>query len=160
MSVNKVILVGHLGADPETRTFQNGGKIVNLRVAATESWKDRNTGERKERTEWVSVVLHAEHALSYAEKYLRKGSKVYVEGKLETRKWQDQQGNDRYSTEVTVRPFGGEIQGLDKRDNSGQRDNDRGQNSYGGQSGGYGGAASGGRNDFDDDIPFSPEWRL
>ena len=108
-SVNKVILVGHLGRDPEVRTFQNGGKVCNLRVATSEKWKDRNTGERKERTEWHSVALFAEGAAKFAEQYLRKGSMVYIEGQLETRKWQDQSGQDRYSTEVVVRPYGGEI---------------------------------------------------
>lgn len=116
MSLNKVQLIGNLGADPEIRSFQNGGRVCNLRVATSETWKDRNTGERKERSEWHTVAIFAEHAVNFAERFLRKGSKVYVEGKLETRKWQDQSGNDRYSTEVVVRPFGGELQGLDKRE--------------------------------------------
>ena len=119
MSVNKVILVGNLGRDPEVRTFQNGGKVVNLRVATSESWKDRNSGERRERTEWHTVAVFQEGAARFAEKYLRKGSKVYIEGKLETRKWQDQDGNDRYSTEITIRPYGGELQNLSPRDNDG-----------------------------------------
>ncbi|MDE2405988.1 MAG: single-stranded DNA-binding protein, partial [Sphingomonadales bacterium] len=101
-SVNKVILIGNLGADPEVKSFQNGGKIANLRIATSESWKDRNTGEKKERTEWHSVVLNSEGLVGVAERYLRKGSKVYIEGQLRTRKWQDQSGNDRYSTEVVL----------------------------------------------------------
>src|SRR5690606_4897500 len=99
--INKVIIVGNLGADPETRTFSNGGKVCNLRVATSESWKDKNTGEKKEKSEWHSVALHGPVA-DVGEKYLRKGSKVYIEGKLTTRKWTDQQGNDRYSTEIVV----------------------------------------------------------
>lgn len=170
--VNKVIIVGNLGRDPEVRSFQNGGKIVNLRVATSETWKDRNSGERKERTEWHSISVSAEHAANYCEKYLRKGSKVYIEGKLETRKWQDQQGNDRYTTEVVVRPYGGEVQGLTKSEDNGSGGgyggNSGGGGSYGGGSsggssggGGYGGG--GGPNsgaDMDDEIPFAPEWRI
>lgn len=110
-SVNKVILVGNLGADPEIRSFANGGKVANLRVATSESWK--KDGERQERTEWHTVAVMAEHAVNFAERFLRKGSKVYVEGQLQTRKWQDQSGNDRYSTEVVVRPYKGELTGLD-----------------------------------------------
>lgn len=101
-SVNKVILIGNLGADPETRSFQNGGKVCNLRIATSENWKDKNTGERKEKTEWHSVAIHSEGLAGVAERYLRKGSKVYIEGKLQTRKWQDQSGADRYSTEVVL----------------------------------------------------------
>src|SRR6056297_4012329 len=104
-SVNKVILVGNLGRDPEVRTFQNGGKVCNLRVATSENWKDRNTGERRERTEWHSVAIFNEGLVRVAEQYLRKGSKVYLEGKLQTRKWQDQSGQDRYSTEVVLQGF-------------------------------------------------------
>jgi single-strand DNA-binding protein len=114
MSVNKVILIGNLGRDPETRTFQNGGKVCNLRVACSETWKDKTTGERKERTEWVAVVIFAEPQIRFAEQYLRKGSRVYIEGKLETRKWQDQSGQEKYATEVVIRPYGGEVQALDK----------------------------------------------
>lgn len=113
-SVNKVILVGSLGKDPEVRTFQNGGKMVSLRLATSETWKDKATGERKERTEWHSVSIFAEPLARIAEQYLRKGSKVYLEGQLETRKWQDQAGNDRYSTEVVLRPFKGEMALLTK----------------------------------------------
>ena len=156
-SVNKVILVGNLGRDPESRSFQNGGKVVNLRIATSESWKDRNTGERKERTEWHSVVLHAEHAVGYAEKYLAKGSKVYVEGKLETRKWQDTHGQDRYSTEIVLRPFVGTFTFLSDPPASGDRE-PRGQS--GAPAGG--GTRARGRQrapatagqDMDDDVPF------
>jgi single-strand DNA-binding protein len=112
-SVNKVIIVGNLGRDPEVRTFQNGGKVCNLRIATSESWKDRTTGERKERTEWHSVAIMSEPLAKVAEQYLRKGSKVYIEGQLETRKWQDQSGADRYSTEVVLRPYGSTLVMLD-----------------------------------------------
>lgn len=111
-SVNKVILIGHLGKDPEARSFQNGGKVVNLRLATTESWKGKD-GQRQESTQWHSVAIFNEKLGEIAERYLRKGSKVYIEGKLETRKWQDQSGQDRYSTEVAIRNFGGEITLLD-----------------------------------------------
>jgi single-strand DNA-binding protein len=104
-SVNKVILVGNLGADPESRSFNNGGKVVNLRIATSESWKDKNSGERKEKTEWHTVAIFSEGLAGVAEKYLRKGSKVYLEGALQTRKWQDQSGADRYSTEVVLQGF-------------------------------------------------------
>ncbi|MCA0043855.1 single-stranded DNA-binding protein [Celeribacter litoreus] len=133
-SVNKVILVGNLGADPEVRTFQNGGKVCNLRIATSENWKDRNTGERRERTQWHTVAIFSEPLARTAEQYLRKGSKVYIEGQLETRKWQDQQGNDRYSTEVVLRPYTSTMVMLDGRGEGG------GGGSYGGGSGGgYGG---------------------
>ena len=114
-SVNKVILVGNLGADPEVRTFQNGGKVCNMRIATSQKWKDRNTGEVREITQWHTVAIFNEGTIRFAEQYLRKGSKVYVEGQLETRKWQDQSGADRYSTEVTIRPYRGELIGLDAR---------------------------------------------
>ena len=104
-SINKVILVGNLGRDPESRSFQNGGKVVNLRVATSEQWKDRNSGERKERTEWHAVTIFNENLANVAERYLRKGSKVYLEGQLQTRKWTDQQGQERYSTEVVLQGF-------------------------------------------------------
>jgi single-strand DNA-binding protein len=165
-SVNKVILVGNLGADPEVRSFQNGGKVVNLRIATSESWRDKNSGERKENTQWHSVAIFNENLARVAEQYLKKGSKVYVEGKLETRKWQDQSGQDRYSTEVVLRQYGGELTLLDGRNERGGGD-DRGYDdapSQGGRggsggggarSGGYGGApAGGGRSDMDDEIPF------
>ncbi|WP_171232204.1 single-stranded DNA-binding protein [Ruegeria sp. HKCCA4812] len=140
-SVNKVILVGNLGRNPETRTFQNGGKVCNLNVATSETWKDKNTGERKERTEWHNVAIFSEPLARIAEQYLRKGSKVYIEGQLETRKWQDQSGQDRYSTEVVLRPFKSELTLLDGK----QSDNQ----------GGYDQSpapASGGVHD--DEIPF------
>ena len=158
-SVNKVILIGNLGRDPEVRTFQNGGKVCNLRIATSENWKDRNTGERREKTEWHSVAIFNENLARLAEQYLRKGSKVYIEGKLETRKWQDQSGQDRYSTEVVLRPYGGELTFLDGRD-GGSGDG----GSYGG-GGGYGGGYDSGPSqsdapsspparDYDDEIPF------
>ena len=167
-SVNKVILIGNLGADPEVRTFQNGGKVCNLRIATSETWKDRNTGERKERTEWTTVAIFNENLVRLAEQYLKKGSKVYVEGKLETRKWQDQSGADRYSTEVVLRPYAGELTFLDSRDSGGGGGggNYGGGSSYGGgDSGGYdnrdSGYSGGGSGparapsrDIDDEIPF------
>ncbi len=112
-SVNKVILVGNLGRDPEVRTFQNGGKVCNLRIATSENWKDKNTGERREKTEWHSVAIFSEGLVRVAEQYLKKGSKVYVEGALQTRKWQNQQGQDQYTTEVVVQGFNGVMQMLD-----------------------------------------------
>jgi single-strand DNA-binding protein len=112
-SVNKVILVGNLGRDPESRSFQNGGKVVNLRIATSESWKDRNSGERKEKTEWHSVAIFNEGLANVAERFLRKGSKVYIEGQLQTRKWQDQQGQDRYSTEIVLQGFNSVLTMLD-----------------------------------------------
>ncbi len=152
-SVNKVILVGNLGADPEIRTFPNGGKVVNLRIATSETWKDKASGERKERTEWHSVAIFNEGIAKVAEQYLRKGSKVYLEGKLETRKWQDQSGADRYSTEVVLRPFAGELVMLDGPKGDVSRGDTREQSS------GYG---AGGRpkvDDYGDEIPFAPEVR-
>jgi len=113
-SVNKVILLGNLGRDPEARTLPSGSKVVNLRIATSESWRDKNSGERQERTEWHSVAIFNENLGRIAEQYLRKGSKVYVEGQLQTRKWQDQQGNDRYSTEVVLQRFRGELALLDR----------------------------------------------
>lgn len=112
-SVNKVILVGNLGSDPEVRSFQSGGKVCNLRIATSERWRDKNTGENRERTEWHSVAIFAEGIAKIAEQYLRKGSKVYIEGQLETRKWQDQSGQDRYTTEVVLRPYRGNLVLLD-----------------------------------------------
>lgn len=114
--VNKVILVGNLGRDPEVRSFQNGGKVAELRIATSESWKDRNSGERKEKVEWHTVKIFNEGLVGVAERFLRKGSKVYVEGALATRKWQDQQGNDRYSTEVTLQGFSAKLVLLDGAD--------------------------------------------
>ena len=115
-SVNKVILVGNLGQDPEIRSFQNGGKVANLRIATSETWKDRNSGERRERTEWHTIAIYSEPLVRVAEQFLKKGSKVYVEGQLETRKWQDQSGNDRYSTEVALRPFRSELHMTNDKD--------------------------------------------
>ena len=117
-SVNKVILLGNLGRDPEVRNFPNGGKVANFSIATSESWKDRNTGERRERTEWHNISITNEALVRVAEQYLKKGSKVYVEGQLETRKWQDQTGNDRYTTEVVLRPYRGELTMLDSRNSS------------------------------------------
>ena len=114
-SVNKVILIGNLGRDPEVRTFQNGGKVCNFSIATSETWKDRNSGERQERTNWHNIAIFNENLAQIAEQYLRKGSKVYIEGQLETRKWQDQAGNDRYTTEVVLRNFRGELTLLDGR---------------------------------------------
>ena len=155
-SVNKVILVGNLGQDPEIRSFQNGGKVANLRIATSETWKDRNSGERRERTEWHTVAIYSEPLVRVAEQFLKKGSKVYVEGQLETRKWQDQQGNDRYSTEVALRPFSSELHMLDGKA-GGSAGDDRG-NGYG--AGGSPSSQPSGRPDFDDEIPFIMEWRV
>ena len=165
-SVNKVILVGNLGKDPESRSFQNGGKVVELRIATSESWKDRNSGERKEKTEWHTVKVFNEGLATVAEKYLRKGSKVYIEGALTTRKWQDAQGQDRYSTEVTLQGFNSVLTMLDGAPGQGGGGGSRGGDDFGGGSGGGrsggggsgGGSAGGQRNDFaddlDDDVPF------
>lgn len=174
-SVNKVILIGNLGADPEVKSFQNGGRIANLRIATSENWKDKTTGERKERTEWHTVVLNSDGLVGVAERFLRKGSKVYIEGQLRTRKWQDASGNDRYSTEVSVGGVGGVLTMLDGAPGGGQGGGGSGgggggQRSGGGDWGGGGSSApsgggqrSGGGNvgggggfadDLDDDIPF------
>ncbi len=168
-SVNKVILIGNLGQDPEVKSFQNGGRIANLRIATSENWKDKNTGERKERTEWHTVVLQSDGLVRVAESYLKKGSKVYIEGQLRTRKWQDASGNDRYSTEVSV-GVGGSLTMLDGPQNRGgeaggggqrggwNQNGDSGGSSSGGASGGSGGSSGGGASNFgddlDDDIPF------
>ena len=171
-SLNKVMIIGNLGADPEVRSFQNGGKVCNLRIATSERWKDRNSGEQQERTEWHTVAIFSEGLVNVAERFLRKGSKVYIEGQLQTRKWQDQSGNDRYSTEVVLRGYNGTLTMLDGP-GGGQG------GGGGGQGGGYGGGASGGGSggggwnqggggsgggsssgggsnydDLDDDIPF------
>jgi single-strand DNA-binding protein len=163
-SVNKVILIGNLGRDPEVRSFPNGGKVVNLRIATSETWRDKQSGERKERTEWHSVAIFNEPLGKIAEQYLKKGSTVYIEGQLETRKWQDQSGADRYTTEVVLRQFRGELTLLGGRDSGGGSGGggggyDDGQ-SGGGSGGGYGGdrggsgSTGGGRADLDDEIPF------
>jgi len=122
-SINKVILVGNLGSDPEVRATQDGREIVNLSVATSESWKDRNSGERKEKTEWHRVVIFSEGLVNVAKNYLKKGSKVYLEGQLQTRKWQDQQGQDRYSTEVVLQGFNSNLTMLDGRSSGGMNDN-------------------------------------
>ncbi|AQR74608.1 single-stranded DNA-binding protein [Sphingomonas sp. LM7] len=181
-SVNKVILIGNLGRDPESRSFQNGGKVVELRIATSESWKDRNSGERKEKTEWHTVKVFNEGLANVAEKYLRKGSKVYIEGALTTRKWQDPQGNDRYSTEVTLQGFNSVLTMLDGapgqgggagRSSGGGGDDwgASGGDEFSGQSSSRGGSGGGGNfngggqksggnfgggfpDDLDDDVPF------
>lgn len=174
-SVNKVILIGNLGADPEVRTFQNGGKVCNIRIATSENWKDKNTGERREKTEWHTVAIFQEGLVRIAEQYLKKGSKVYIEGKLQTRKWQDQSGQDRYSTEVVLNGYDGTLTMLDGRSDGGGGGGNYGGGggggNYGGGSssgggygggndGGYGGGngggapSGGGGSDMDDEIPF------
>jgi single-strand DNA-binding protein len=164
-SLNKVMLIGNLGRDPEVRTFQNGGKVVNFAIATSETWRDKNTGERQERTQWHNIAIFNEGIARVAEQYLRKGSKVFVEGQLETRKWQDQNGQDRYTTEVVLRPFNGNLTMLDGRGEGGGASQGGG---YGGSApsggggygapasneGGYGAAPAGGNNDLDDEIPF------
>jgi single-strand DNA-binding protein len=153
-SVNKVILIGNLGADPEVRTFQNGGKVCNIRIATSESWRDKTTGERKEKTEWHNVAIFNEGLVRVAEQYLKKGSKVYVEGALQTRKWQDQSGADRYTTEVVLQGFGSTLTMLDGPANSGSG---AARSSGGGSDAdnGYATAsAGGGRGNMDDEIPF------
>ena len=180
-SVNKVILIGNLGADPEIKSFQNGGKIANIRIATSEQWKDRMTGERKERTEWHNVVINGDGLVGVVERYLKKGSKVYIEGSLRTRKWQDRDGNDRYTTEVVIAGMGDNLTMLDgapgggggsrggggdewsggsSGGGSGGGWNQGGGGSSGGSSGGgFGGGSSGGGrppfdDDLDDDVPF------
>ena len=157
-SVNKVILIGNLGRDPEVRSFQNGGKVCNLRIATSETWKDRNTGERREKTEWHSVAVFSDGLIRVCEQYLRKGSKVYIEGKLQTRKWQDQSGADRYSTEVVLQGFDATLVMLDGRNDGGSGGGGGGgygggyDQGYGGGSGPSGGSAP--SRDLDDEIPF------
>lgn len=161
-SVNKVILIGNLGRDPETRSFQNGGKVCNLRLATTETWKDRQSGERRERTEWHNVAIFSEGLAGVAERYLKKGSKVYIEGQLRTRKWQDQSGQDRYTTEVVVDNFNGSMQMLDGRnEGGGSGGGDWGGGGSSSQDDGWGGRAAGAApaagafdDDLDDDVPF------
>ncbi|MDB5683280.1 MAG: single stranded DNA-binding protein, partial [Sphingomonas bacterium] len=150
-SVNKVILVGNLGRDPESRSFQNGGKVVNLRIATSESWKDKATGERKEKTEWHSVAIFNDNLARIAEQYLRKGSKVYIEGQLQTRKWQDNNGADRYSTEIVLQGFNGTLTLLDGRESGGGGGGGGGGSRGGGAGGawgdddpGFGGGSGGG----------------
>lgn len=152
-SINKVILIGNLGADPEVRRMQSGDAVVNLNVATSESWRDKHSGERREKTEWHRVVVFNEQLAKVAEQYLRKGMKVYLEGSLQTRKWQDQQGQDRYSTEIVLQKFRGELQMLDSS-NDGER-----QYSQPAQRQSYAEASGGWPGDLDDSIPFAPEWR-
>ncbi|MET3590085.1 single-strand DNA-binding protein [Bartonella silvatica] len=169
-SLNKVILIGNLGADPEIRRLNSGDQVANLRIATSESWRDRNTNERKERTEWHSIVIFNENLVKIAEQYLKKGSKIYIEGQLQTRKWQDQNGNDRYTTEVVLQKYRGELQMLDGRGASGG-DSMQGMNQAGGgyASGSFGESGSSQRGAFgqnnsqaedsfshklDDDVPF------
>jgi single-strand DNA-binding protein len=151
-SVNKVILVGNLGRDPEVRSFPSGGKVVNLRIATSESWRDKQSGERKERTEWHSVAIYNENLGRIAEQYLRKGSKVYIEGQLETRKWQDQSGADRYSTEVALRQFRGELTLLDARGEGGSAGG--GGGGYDQDRGGFDEGRGSPAGQIDDEIPF------
>ena len=168
--INKVIIVGNLGKDPEVRTFANGGKVCNFSVATSESWKDKQTGERKEKTEWHNISIYNEGLAGVAEKYLRKGSKVYLEGKLQTRKWQDQSGNDRYSTDVVLQGFDAKMEMLDSKPGGGGQGggssdgwgggqsggSSGGSNDSWGQGGGSGGGQGGGAfdSDLDDDVPF------
>ncbi|NRG18849.1 single-stranded DNA-binding protein [Rhizobiales bacterium] len=166
-SVNKVILIGNLGADPEVRRMQDGRPVVNLRIATSETWRDRNTGERREKTEWHRVVIFNEGLAKVAENYLKKGSKVYIEGQLQTRKWQDQSGQDKYSTEIVLQGFNSTLTMLDGRGEGGGGGGDYSSGGgYGGQSGGgsgggYGGSQGGGGGQsggfgggMDDEIPF------
>ncbi|MEP7348444.1 MAG: single-stranded DNA-binding protein [Sphingorhabdus sp.] len=172
-SVNKVILVGNLGADPEVKSFQNGGRICNLRIATSEDWKDRTTGEKKERTEWHQVVLQSDGLVGVAERFLRKGSKVYIEGQLRTRKWQDASGNDRYTTEISIGGFDGKLVMLDGAKGGSGGGGGGSSEGWGGGASSGGGAPSGGGqsgsnwssgssgfgggdfdNDLDDDVPF------
>jgi single-strand DNA-binding protein len=166
-SVNKVILVGNLGKDPESRRLNSGDPVVNLRIATSESWKDKASGERKEKTEWHNVVIFNENLARVAEQYLRKGSKVYVEGQLQTRKWTDQSGQEKYTTEVVLQRFRGELTILDGRGGAGGETGDEaggGRGEFGRSSpmekrpamAGAGGGGGGSRfsNDLDDDIPF------
>jgi single-strand DNA-binding protein len=168
-SVNKVILVGNLGKDPETRTFANGGKVVSFSLATSENWKDRSSGERKEKTEWHNISIFSEGLAGVAERFLRKGSKVYIEGQLETRKWQDQSGNDRYTTDVVLRNFNSSMVLLDGRgEGGGGGFGGRSSGGYGDDNAGFGCSAIGGGgsrqqsrpqpaafdSDLDDDVPF------
>ena len=166
-SVNKVILVGNLGADPDIRRLNSGEPVVNLRIATSESWRDKNSGERKEKTEWHNVVIFNDNLAKVAEQYLKKGMKVYIEGQLQTRKWQDQNGQDRYTTEVVLQKFRGELQMLDARGQGeggqvgydrGERGGDRGGGRGGSDFGQSGPAQGGGRGGYsqemDDEIPF------
>ena len=163
-SVNKVILVGNLGKDPESRSFQNGGKVVSFSIATSESWKDKSSGEKRDKTEWHNISVFNENAANFAERFLKKGSKVYIEGQLETRKWQDKDGNDRYTTEVVIRPFKGELTSLESAsggarggggDDYNRDDAPRGNFSGGGAARGGGASRPSAFDaDLDDDVPF------
>ncbi|WP_420140166.1 single-stranded DNA-binding protein [Sphingomonas sp.] len=155
-SVNKVILIGNLGADPESRSFSNGGKVVNLRIATSESWKDKSTGERKEKTEWHQVAIFSEGLTNVAERYLRKGSKVYLEGALQTRKWQDQSGADRYSTEIVLQGFNATLVLLDGKQEGKGFDRSPAPTPTGrvDQGNGAGGFRAPVSDELDDDVPF------
>ncbi|TIN05574.1 single-stranded DNA-binding protein [Mesorhizobium sp.] len=162
-SLNRVLLIGNLGADPEIRRLNSGDPVVNIRIATSESWRDKNSGERKEKTEWHNVVIFNDNLAKVAEQYLKKGAKVYVEGQLQTRKWQDQSGNDRYTTEIVLQKFRGELQMLDTKNGGGDRDDDRGGSASrasggGGRSSDFGGGQGGGSRqssrELDDEIPF------
>jgi single-strand DNA-binding protein len=172
-SLNKVMIIGNLGRDPEVRSFQNGGKVCNLRIATSETWKDKNTGERREKTEWHSVAIFQEGLVRVAEQYLKKGSTVYIEGKLQTRKWQDQSGADKYSTEIVLQGYDGVMTMIGGRNDGGSggggggysggdQGGGYGGGEQGGNSGGYGGGdqgggqggGGGGSSDMDDEIPF------
>ena len=150
-SLNKVMIIGNLGADPEVRTFQNGNKVCNLRIATSDNWRDKNTGERREKTEWHSVSVFSEGLVKICEQYLKKGSKVFVEGSLQTRKWQDQSGADRYSTEVVLQGFGGTLTMLDGRNNSNEEFN-KSPDTF--TSNSNENSLSANTNDIDDEIPF------
>lgn len=154
-SVNKVILIGNLGADPEVRSFQNGGKVCNLRIATSESWKDKTTGERREKTEWHTVAIFSEGLVRVAESYLKKGSKVYIQGQLQTRKWQDQSGADRYSTEVVIQGLGGTLTMLD-----GASGGNRDAGYQAPATDGYGAGGTPMGDDMGDEIPFAPCWQI
>jgi single-strand DNA-binding protein len=172
-SLNKVMIIGNLGRDPEVRSFQNGGKVCNLRIATSETWKDKNTGERREKTEWHSVAIFQEGLVRVAEQYLKKGSTVYIEGKLQTRKWQEQSGADKYSTEIVLQGYDGVMTMMGGRNDGGSGGGGGGGYSGGDQGGGYGGGdqggnsggygggdqgggqgGGGGSSDMDDEIPF------
>ena len=148
-SLNRVMLIGNLGQEPDIRSMQNGGKVCNLSIATSESWKDRNTGERKEKTEWHRVIVFNEGLIGVIENYVKKGSKVFIEGQLETRKWQDQNGQDRYATEVIIKNFKGGLTMLDTRNGDGQQNQPPAQQSNDGYT-----PANKHHDDFEDDIPF------
>jgi len=155
-SVNKVLIIGNLGQDPEIRSFSNGNKVANLRIATSETWKDKNTGERREKTEWHSVAIFQEGLVRIAEQYLKKGSKVYIEGQLQTRKWQDQSGVDKYSTEVVLQGFGGTLTMLDGQGGNQQQGGNSGGGYQSSEGSGYGdpGRQAPPARDLGDEIPF------